>query len=281
MEPRQLVSPGVGGAARGPAGLTQPPTTLAPATYLQLLRADAARLALVAEGTLAKPVPTCRGWRVRDVVLHTGEVYLHKVACMRLGRAPARQEYLPEAYDAEDNPVRWFRDALAVLLRELESRGPSAPSYTWWPPDQTVGFWYRRMAQETAVHRVDVESAVDAVGPVDDALALDGIDEVLRIMLANPVAQQAAEGDGHRDPARVTPAGLVAVRTGTHAWRVELGSGVPRVTPGHRSADATVTGEPSELLLWLWGRRPRSAVQATGMQSLVDELRERLAVATQ
>ena len=40
------------------------------------------------------------------------------------------------------------------------------------------------MAQETAVHRVDVESGFDAVTPVDDELAVDGIDEVLDWFLA-------------------------------------------------------------------------------------------------
>ena len=42
---------------------------------------------------------------------------------------------------------------------------PAAPSWTWWPDDQTAGFWLRRMAQETAVHRVDVELPLGATTP--------------------------------------------------------------------------------------------------------------------
>jgi hypothetical protein len=47
-------------------------------------------------------------------------------------------------------------------------------------PDQTVGFWIRRMAQETVVHRVDAELAAEvAPGAIPDDIALDGIDEFL------------------------------------------------------------------------------------------------------
>ena len=34
------------------------------------------------------------------------------------------------------------------LSQEFASREPGAPSYTWFEPDPTVGFWIRRMAQE-------------------------------------------------------------------------------------------------------------------------------------
>jgi MDMPI C-terminal domain len=46
-------------------------------------------------------------------------------------------------------------------------------------------------------------------------------------------------------------------------------------------ADAVVTGEPSELLLWLWGRRPDASINATGTSGSAAELRSLLAHATQ
>jgi len=46
-------------------------------------------------------------------------------------------------------------------------------------------------------------------------------------------------------------------------------------------SDAVVSGEPSELLLWLWGRRPDSAVQREGDEELLAAFRERLRVVTQ
>jgi uncharacterized protein (TIGR03083 family) len=127
------------------------------------------------------------------------------------------------------------------------------------------------MAQETAVHRVDVQSAVGDVTPVDTELAADGVDEVLDWFLVG-LARHA--GLGQRD-------GTVAVRTGGRWWRVTLAG--PDTSLDHEpgSADATVTAEASELLLWLWGRRPRAAVDVAGDEAAVTALREALTAVTQ
>ncbi len=190
--------------------------------YLELLVADGSLLASTArDGDLAAcSIPTCPGWIVRDAVAHTASVYQHKIACMRLQRAPEEDEY-PTQPPGGAELLDWFRDSLAALRAELRERGPDAKSYTWWPDDQTVGFWYRRMAQETAVHRVDVETRTTHVTPIDDQLAVDGIDEVLERFLG---------GDWSDDPPEewqgVSPeAGAgrtVAVRSGDHAWRVTM-----------------------------------------------------------
>ena len=42
-----------------------------------------------------------------------------------------------------------------------------------------------------------------------------------------------------------------------------------------------VTGEPSPLLLWLWGRAPDSSVRFVGDVDVAQRLREELALATQ
>jgi uncharacterized protein (TIGR03083 family) len=241
-----------------------------PDRYLTLLRADGDRLAEVAASGLDPLVPACPGWTVRDVVAHLAEVYQHKLACIREGRRP--DPWPPEDF-ATREPLSFFRESLDELIEELKARGPEAPSYTWWKPDQTVGFWYRRMAQETAVHRVDVESGHDAVTPVDDELALDGIDEVLERFLADE--------DWAEMPVDEAAGTTVAVRSGDHAWRVHLERESVTIEPGPGHAEATVTGEPSELLLWLWGRRPDSAVHVEGDSDVVHALRERLVLATQ
>ncbi|MGH8968448.1 MAG: maleylpyruvate isomerase family mycothiol-dependent enzyme [Actinomycetes bacterium] len=246
-------------------------TELLPGTYLSHLRSDAARMSDVAVRDIDAAVPTCPGWTVREAIVHTGEVYSHKVACMRVGQRPDDDDYLHEPGDAED-PVAWFRDRLDELVGELQQRGPDAPSYTWFEPRQTVGFWYRRMAQETAVHRVDVESAFDGVTPVDDDLAVDGIDEVLDWFLAYQAEDVGPDGPGR---------GTVAVRTGDHIWRVALTADDVELSREPGPADAVASGEPSELLLWLWGRRPDSAVTTEGDAELLGALRERLRVVTQ
>jgi uncharacterized protein (TIGR03083 family) len=248
--------------------------------YLDALRNDGQLLAdTAAGGSLEADVPPCPGWTVRDAVEHTAEVYQHKIACMRLGRRPESHEW-PHAPDPDEDVVGWFRRSLAELLGELTERGPQAPSYTWWPADQTVGFWYRRMAQETAVHRVDVQAAFDRVSPVEEALAVDGIDEVLERFLGDDWSDVTPEEWGGVDP-QAGAGRTVAVRTGDSCWRVQLGPERIEVDTSTEPADATVSGTPSELLLWLWRRRPDTAVAVEGDGETVVALRDRLYVATQ
>jgi len=237
--------------------------------FLRLLTSDGQLLHSTAGRDLTAAVPTCPGWTVRDVVEHTAEVYEHKIACVRL--RGIRPEPWPPAWPQDRDPLAWFADAHARLLELLTATEPAAPSWTWWPPDQTAGFWARRMAQETAVHRVDVQSAFDAVTPVDAALAVDGIDEVLHLMLA---------GDWSDDP-QPGSTGNVVVATHGRAWHVELRPDDITVRNEDAQAPARVSGDPSELLLWLWGRQPRSAVRAEGDDVIMARLRQRLTLATQ
>lgn len=248
------------------------PTALDPNTYLSHLRADAARMAELGARDLDAPVPACPGWEVREALVHTGEVYSHKVACMRTGRRPeSSDEWNHGPAEGEEVPA-WFAARADELLGELEARGPEAGAFTWYEPQQTVGFWFRRMAQETVVHRVDVESAFAVVTPVDDRLAVDGVDEVLDCFLSYQAEDVGPDGPG---------VGAVAVRTGDHLWRVTLTPDDIELARDPGPADAVVSGEPSELLLWLWGRRPDAAVTIDGDPGVVKGMRARLQVVTQ
>jgi uncharacterized protein (TIGR03083 family) len=219
--------------------------------YLQLIEHDGTRLGAAARhADLAAAIPSCPGWTVGDCVAHTAEVYQHKVACMRLGRSPGDdyEQRPPDGVDLLD----WFDGSLALLLSELRARGPGAPAYTWWPPDQTVGFWYRRMAQETAVHRWDAQEATGEPEPIDAALAADGIDELIDVFVDGPP-------DLATDGAPVL--GLRAADTGA-SWTIAVtASGVLRVDG---PATDTVTATAGELLLILWGRRRPDLVDGDG-----------------
>ena len=149
--------------------------------FLDCLSADFMRLREVAAKDLTAPVPSCPGWSVEDLVRHVGFVYLHKVECMRQGRAP--EPWPPEEAESVE-PLAVLDDAWHRLRARLLATPPWSPTYTWYEPDQTVGFWVRRMAQETVIHRIDAELALaTAVQPVPDDLAVDGVDEVLVVFL--------------------------------------------------------------------------------------------------
>ena len=67
-------------------------------------------------------------------------------------------------------------------LRGLDD--PERPVYSFSPAHRRAGFWPRRMAHETTVHRVDAEQAAGRpVAPVPAALAVDGIDEVFGVFV--------------------------------------------------------------------------------------------------
>lgn len=247
--------------------------------YLELLEGDSARLSQAARGVeLSAAIPTCPGWTVEDCVAHIAEVYQHKIACIRLRRRPGEdyEQRPPAGVDV----LTWFDNSAAALLDELRTRGPEAPAYTWWPPNQTVGFWYRRMAQETAVHRLDVEDAARQPTPIDTQLALDGIDEVLDWFMSDDWDDVEPEEWGDVDP-HAGENRTIAVHSAGRIWRSTL---QPEAIPLERDdgpADAVVSGDPEAVLLWLWGRRPDTSVELTGSEEALAAFRDRLHIATQ
>jgi uncharacterized protein (TIGR03083 family) len=239
------------------------------ATYVEHVRQDGQRIADVASGNLSTDVPSCPGWTVSDLVSHVAQVYEHKIACTALGRAP---DPWPPEWPADRYPIEWLTDAHGRLLAMFARSGPTTPSATWWPPDQTVGFWARRMAQETAVHRVDAELAIGTPSPVSADLATDGVDEVLVLMLA---------GDWSDEPDDLATGQRVAISTGGRSWRVTLDRESVSITEHGGAADATLGGDPSDVLLWLWGRAPDERVKRSGDEEVLRLLRSRLVLATQ
>ncbi len=223
--------------------------------YLELLDADGQVLRRAAAQGLQAAVPP--------------SVYEHKIACIRL--RGERPDPWPPPWPAGRDPLAWFADAHGRLLEVLSSTDPGAPSWTWWPPDQTAGFWVRRMAQETAVHRADMQSAFGAVTPIDAELAVDGVEEVLVMMLAGDWSDDVQAGS----------TGTIVVAAAGRAWQVRMSPDRVSVGDASGDAEAQVTGEPSDLLLWLWGRAPESVLRVTGDRAVARRLRERLALATQ
>ena len=241
--------------------------------YVGHVRADAERMASVAERGLEATVPSCPGWTVRDAIEHTAEVFLHKVVSMR-------EKVFPDPWPPErgDEPtLPYFRHGLDELISELTSRDEHEFADTWWWDERTVGFWGRRMSHEAAIHRVDVELAHDDVTPIDDVLALDGVDEVLRRFLA---------GDWSGDPVQDRPGTVVRVNCGDTSWRtvLEPSAAVAQVWLDRwpdLPVDATVSGDPPAMYLWLWGRGPRDPLSVDGDLSAVDHLDARMRLATQ
>lgn len=241
------------------------------------LETDFRRLREVAaEADLDAAVPSCAGWTMADLVRHVGAVYLHKVECMRLGRLP--DDWPPEGLNDEP-PLLLLDRSYAALGAEFGSRRPEDGAFTWYEPDQSVGFWIRRMAQETVIHRVDAEQAAGAsIAPIPDDLAGDGIDELLVVFVQYATTTWPEDfGELLDSPAERT----VGVTTGGRSWLLHLGSAGVRVGAfdGGRP-DATVEGSAPDVLLWLWNRR-REGTATSGDEETIELLGKVLVESTQ
>jgi uncharacterized protein (TIGR03083 family) len=175
----------------------------------------------------------------------------------------------PPADFDERSEIAFLREAKDDLFAEF-ARHRVDEETTTFGADSTIGFWARRMALEAAVHRYDAELAHSDPTPIADDLAVDGVDEVLRVMLGGPWWSERVDSQHPVDA-------VVAVQTGGRTWFCDVRK--RSATIADRSAvapAATVSGEPQQVFLWLWGRTPDSSVDRTGDAAAIAELRARL-----
>ncbi|MFD7299284.1 maleylpyruvate isomerase family mycothiol-dependent enzyme [Streptomyces sp. NPDC059897] len=262
-------------------------TTLPIARYLDCLAADFERLGAAAAQAPAAQVPSCPGWTATDLVRHVGQVYAHKTQAI-LAAAPGTEPEWPPKGTTDEEPFALLNRTYTELRAALDARGPEDPSGTWYAPDQTVGFWIRRMTQETVIHRIDAELA--AGGPVTvvpDDLAIDGIDELLNVFTAYAVTEWS---DYFREPLGASPGRTYEVRAEgekSATWRIRTGpapSFTVETDADAGPADVTLSGTPEALLRDLWNREGTdepSRVRVTGAPEAVEELRACLRISTE
>jgi uncharacterized protein (TIGR03083 family) len=175
------------------------------AALLMQLQTEIEQLDQLAAETLPdsarKPVPACEGMVLGELVRHVGSVHRAATEWVSEGRRPTAWATAPEV---GDNLAAWARRGGADLLEALTSRNPAQPCSTWSAADRTVGFWIRRMAHETAVHRVDAAQAVGVPWSVDPELAADGVAEALELWLGTRLG--AKVGGSGRAPRLVASA---------------------------------------------------------------------------
>ncbi|GAA5114522.1 maleylpyruvate isomerase N-terminal domain-containing protein [Haloechinothrix salitolerans] len=222
-------------------------------------------------------VPACPGLTIEETVRHVGSVYRLVVSWLRDGKRPGEWQRDPRA---GESLIGFLRGGFDELVEELADRDPYAHTSTWWPADQTVGFWLRRMLHETTIHRTDVQSAAGMAleGIADETaedIAVDGIDEALLLWFDHRLEVLGVSG---------TRDGSVAVSSGGRTWFARAG---PSYTEASRAdtavldqADAVVRGEPALVYLWLWGRIATSMVTTERDDDAVAQLWALLRLAT-
>jgi hypothetical protein len=222
------------------------------------------------------PVAGASGWTVREAVRDIGDLCEDTLAWMGASESAAQDWGVPGDADLPEMTSR-FTARLADLLGEFGTRSADERCPTWWPEDRSVGFWLRRMVHATTVHRVDVQTAAGVrMTAIETDVALDGIDEVLRLWLGY----------------RLRALGISATRTcsilvsaADREWRVAADPEVTKVTrlgaAEESIEDGFVAGDAAAVFLWLWGRLPDRAVKATGDHDAIAQLWGLLRLATQ
>lgn len=242
------------------------------AAYLAHLRRDIALMAELAPIDLDAAVPRCEGWTVAEVLRHTGEVYARRLATVRSGLRLADSAAPAAAPTGHETLVAWFAAIGSELVDELAARDDDEPTCTWTAREQHCGFWKRRMAHETLVHRIDVQQALECAVVAAPELAVDGIDEVLEAFLL--------EGGAVDKLAPVTPVNI-GVRVAGCVRRVRLAGRWAVLGDPAGPVDATVEGEALGVLLWLWGRVGDDDVSLTGDRAAVAALQAAMRAVTQ
>ena len=169
----------------------------------------------------------------------------------------AALRYSPEKGDL----LAWYDEGLEEILDVLRTTPEDATFWTFWPPQRNVAFLRRRMAHETAVHRWDCEAAQGAAQPIEPRLAADGIDELLTVYLPS---WGKSRGSGET-------VGFRAADTGDE-WLLTIHDGELVTGPDPTSAGAILTGNATDLLLALWGRKPLDAVTIEGDPAPLERL---------
>jgi uncharacterized protein (TIGR03083 family) len=191
---------------------------------------------------LDAPVPGCPDWVVRDLLIHIGGVHhwaadlvanardgFDSPAAAAIGTGPA-DDALPD----------WCARKCEELVTVLRAAPADLACATFVPSPSALGFWARRQAHETAIHRSDAEAAAGGTTPFDTDFALDGIDEVLTVFAARrkgfePATLRLAPTDGPPVVVTLTASGAVVADPG-------------------EPPDVTVSGPASEVYRWLWNR---------------------------
>lgn len=257
--------------------------------HLAAIEAESARFSeLIGATPLDAAVPSCPGWTVADLAWHLAEVqhFWGTIA----GELLLDADDVVKPAKPPDTELPTFFDRQSLLLRNaLAARHPDDACWSWHDGGNSVAWVARRQAHEALIHRIDAELAAGTMFRVDEALAADGVDEILRVMMdVDSLPEWAVyETDG--------ATALIELDDRSASWALDVGrfkgtspnSGTTYDFPAVSliapppTPTAVVRGAAADLDLWLWGRGALDPTTVTGDRAVADHIRAAAADATQ
>lgn len=223
-----------------------------PSAHLDHLRRDLDRILATPVDRLGDAVTACPGWTVADLLAHHAGVFRFATAQLR---AEPGSDFVP--FDPPEGgvpPLEMLAVAGEELLAALADTDPAEHRPNWVDaPD--ASFWFRRMAQETAVHRFDAQLVHMAPDPIDTALAVDGVDELCEVFLVH-AGRRGITGNGETVHLHATDDAVAAGEIAGGEWMLRFHEDGVEIEHGHGKGDMAIRGPAGQLLLFAWNRRP-------------------------
>ena len=141
--------------------------------------------------------------------------------------------------------VEWFEEGHQFVQDALDGAEPDEAVWSW-AGQNTMAFYFRRMAHETEVHRWDAEAAFGEPGPIDSDLGADGVSELYEVVLPFAVANW--------DMALPDASLHLHRADGTGEWLLVNDGGRIKMSFEHAKGDAAVRASGADLLLLVWER---------------------------
>ncbi len=226
--------------------------------YLDALTVQSALFAEALTGAeLQQRVPTCPDWTLHQLAEHVGQAHRWVTAIVTRPALTPPEPTLGVAAPEEPAEISiWLRAGASELVDAIRAADPQTPVWNW-ADDHSVGFWARRMAHETAVHRADLELALGCEFVLEADLAADAISEWLGLLCLPRAVEMRPElaelrGDGQILHLHSTDPGLGEAGE----WIVRRTPSGPVWEHGHTKGDVAVRGGAVDLMLVLMRRVP-------------------------
>lgn len=234
--------------------------------YLEHVRADGTRLIEIGRSAPEAQIPSCPEWSMRDLVGHVSSV--HEWVANILENQLQDRPHLRRLDELEGDFASVADEYELNLARLLAALGRTREDELVWNwsarRPAPAAFWFRRMAQETVIHRVDAELGAAKPTPIAAALAADGIDEFLSLL-------KSFIG---REPVDDLEGSIAFVTTDAPGeWRLDLAP--DRVDFVESDVDATVCGPASDVYRFVLHRDAGAAnLEMSGDRRVIEAWRK-------
>jgi uncharacterized protein (TIGR03083 family) len=224
----------------------------------RIIAAEAEALAEAGEATAHAASVPGTDWDLDALLDHVGRLtWFWSGRVRKAGGGDFYDTERPDDVSASD----WIRQGTTTMREQLAAADPEAEVKTWAGLKPPSWLW-RRMTHELAVHRWDAQRAGGEPQPIDEAVADDGIDELLQEFA--PIADVSGVG------------GTIHLHAtdgdGSGEWFIDTSDGLSW-SRAHEKGDVAVRGTTSDLLLFLWGRVPVDHLEVHGDTTVLDRWR--------